>query len=219
MVGSKKSSHCHLRRAFGNFGRSRNDILVLGITISYFSTRMLSAHGACHLCRACLWFSSAALEIRDLPGTRGSREGPGGRGEGPSRQFRSSGPATSLQTPLLPVCYPRAGGAGVRALPEVIPQPWVLLTGLCCHCRKHSGEKPYVCDRCGQRFAQASTLTYHVRRHTGEKPYVCDSCGKAFAVSSSLITHSRKHTGTAQGMTQNPPWEWSPSSFLVLFCL
>lgn len=129
-------------------------------------------------------------------GTRGSR----GRAKPPVSLLRTCDLApNSAVTCLLP--QSATGGAGVRALPEVIPQPWVLLTGLCCHCRKHSGEKPYVCDRCGQRFAQASTLTYHVRRHTGEKPYVCDSCGKAFAVSSSLITHSRKHTGTAQRMT------------------
>lgn len=31
---------------------------------------------------------------------------------------------------------------------------------------------------CGKAFTQASSLIAHVRQHTGEKPYVCERCGK-----------------------------------------
>lgn len=40
------------------------------------------------------------------------------------------------------------------------------------------GEKPCQCLICGKAFTQASSLIAHVRQHTGEKPYVCERCGK-----------------------------------------
>lgn len=46
------------------------------------------------------------------------------------------------------------------------------------HMRRHTKDKPYVCNVCGRGFSMSGNLRRHMMIHTGEKPHVCEVCGK-----------------------------------------
>lgn len=62
-------------------------------------------------------------------------------------------------------------------------------------CITTAGEKPYHCDweGCGWKFARSDELTRHYRKHTGHRPFQCQKCDRAFSRSDHLALHMKRH--------------------------
>ena len=62
---------------------------------------------------------------------------------------------------------------------------------------EHEGKQAYLCPvpKCGKEFSRRTDLKKHGLVHTGERPYACAYCDQRFISSSNLNKHERQHTG------------------------
>lgn len=60
--------------------------------------------------------------------------------------------------------------------------------------RLQTGEKPYSCNQCANRYKQKSHLDRHMDTHLGIK-YTCNVCTKVYSKQWSLKVHKFTHSG------------------------
>ncbi|XP_028919882.1 zinc finger and BTB domain-containing protein 41 [Ornithorhynchus anatinus] len=56
-----------------------------------------------------------------------------------------------------------------------------------------SNKKILQCPKCGKTFDRTGKYESHTRVHTGEKPFECDICHQRYSTKSNLTVHRKKH--------------------------
>jgi len=63
----------------------------------------------------------------------------------------------------------------------------------------------YTCELCGSCFKTRQILKVHIKRHTQERPWVCNICGKSYKVQGDLHYHkTRIHEGKYERKPLDP---------------
>ncbi|XP_054837568.1 zinc finger and BTB domain-containing protein 41 [Eublepharis macularius] len=58
---------------------------------------------------------------------------------------------------------------------------------------QNSSKKCLQCPKCDKTFDRAGKYESHTRVHTGEKPFECDICHQRYSTKSNLTVHRKKH--------------------------
>ncbi|ODM92601.1 putative zinc finger protein [Orchesella cincta] len=75
---------------------------------------------------------------------------------------------------------------------KVCPVCKKLVSGLNHHLRKHTGERPHHCGKCGKSYKDSSNLKDHqLIVHEGQKPHCCEVCKAKFGRVGDLKEHLR----------------------------